>query len=172
MPFFQSNFWNRLFSLTLLCWLFISIFFGYRGYTGFISKAKDAGQEQINIYFVSEVVGNLRPPVDEPVLIVLPQGLSTDERWAYHFRIRYKLYPQKIDFAEPISGKGLMRISYDYRQYKGALPVAMAPSNLLPLRLSSYRYIIAIAGAQAYLPGFVVITDAEDVKGKIYERAR
>lgn len=170
MPVCQSNHWNRLFSSILICWLFISLFFGYRGYIGFISKAKEAGQEQINVYFATEVVGNLRPSNEEPVLIVLPPGLTTDERWAYHFRIRYKLYPQKVDFAEPISDKGLMKVSYDYRQYKRALPVSIDPSNLLPLRLSSYRYIIAISGAQVDLPEFVVITDAEDVKGKIYER--
>lgn len=167
---FRSSAWNRLYTIALYAWLIISLFFGYRQHLDFISKMRDANQEHINVYFASEVISKLRPPPKVPILIVLPPNLSVDERWLYHYRIRYRLYPYKIDFAEPAWGTGLRKVSYDYRQYKGKMPITIDTSNLLPVRTSDYRYILTIAGAKVDLPGFVMITDAEDVKGAVYKR--
>lgn len=162
--------WERIGAGLLFLWLSTAAY-SYLDYLSFVSKLRNAGEEHINVYFVSEVIGNLRPAHDEPVLIVLPSALSNDERWFYHYRIRYRLYPQKIDFAEIIGGS-LKKVSYDYRQYKGKLPITIHPSDLLPLKASDYRYVITIAGAKVELPDSMVVTDATDVKGVVYQRVR
>lgn len=141
----------------------------YKGYLNFISTLRTAKQEHINVYFAIEMIRQLKLSKNEAVLIVLPNNLSHDERWLYHYRIRYKLYPQKIDFTENWSGK-LERVSYDYRIYKGKLPVTIDSSNLLPLNLSNYRHVITIGEARFDIPNFTLLTYAEDVKGAVYQR--
>lgn len=160
---------TRGFHLILFSWLLISMA-GYAGYVNFISTLKPANEEHINVYFAAEMIRQLKLTKDEAVLVVLPDSLPYESRWFYHYRIRYKFYPQKVDFAENWSGK-LERVSYDYRNYKGKLPVTIDPSNMLPLILSNYRYVITIAGAKLNLPNFTLLTDAEDVKGAVYQRA-
>lgn len=154
----------------LYLWLAFSIYPGYGKYLGSLAKIKNANEENINVFFVTTVIEKLNPKEKEALLVILPPGLSPDERWFYHFRTRYKLYPRKIDFAE-ITGRGaLKKVSYDYRKYKNTLPVSLDDSNLLPLEIKDYTYIITLAGARVYLPGFTIITDAQDVRAVVYMR--
>lgn len=153
-------------------WLGLSFYPSYGHYLTSLSKIRNVDEENINVYFVSTVLEKLKPNRKKPVLIVLPRKLSTDERWFYHFRIRYKLYPQKIDFAEIMKGGTLRKVSYDYRKYKKPLPLSLDASNLFPLNLQDYDYLITLAGARVSLPGFTIITDARDVKAVIYMRRK
>jgi len=162
--------YKKLSLAVLWIWLILSLYPAYGDYLTSISKIKNYDQEHINVYFVSTVIEKLNVDTDKPVLIILPPGLSVDERWFYHFRIRYKLYPQKIDFAEITAAGKLNKVSYDYNKYKKPLPVSIDTSNLSPIKATDYNYILAIAGAKLYLPGFIIITDARDVKAVVYKR--
>jgi len=162
--------YKKLALAVLWLWFGLSLYPAYGKYVDSLSKIKNFNQENINVFFVSTVLEKLKPKKEKAVLIILPPGLLADERWFYHFRIRYRLYPQKIDFAE-ILGRGMLKkVSYDYRNYKKPLPLSLDASNLLPLKTKDYTYIITLAGARAHLPGFSIITDARDVRAIVYKR--
>lgn len=171
MPRCPSITCKRIPSIILYTWFAAALFFGYREYLTYVSKLeKHAHSENINVHFVTEAINKISPFLDGPILVILPPDLPGHERWFFHYRIRYKLYPLKVDFAQVAWGGELRKISYDHRLYKGELPVGVNPSNLLPINTADYKYIFTIAPARAYLPNFTVI--AKDMNGVVYKRSQ